>query len=120
MHEFSIVKPIVETALGIARAHGNARVLRVAIDVGAARQVMPELLEFAFMAACKDTLAEGARLDWRSVPLKAECGTCGVTYAPGELDWRCPACAAGGGRMIAGDELVLRTVEIEEASARKG
>lgn len=114
MHELSMVKGILECALKIAREHGDLPVECVNIQVGALRQVEPELLVFAFEAARTDTLAQDAALEWEEIPALVECGNCRHDYTPSEWFWACPKCDTIGGRVLQGDELLVTSVVLCE------
>ncbi|NUM54565.1 MAG: hydrogenase maturation nickel metallochaperone HypA [Candidatus Hydrogenedentes bacterium] len=114
MHELSIVKRILDVALDISKQNGELPVVRVAIDVGALSQVVPEMMSFAFQAISHGTNAEGAEFDWTEVPVEVLCESCETIFRPGEPVWRCPECGAGGGRVVHGNELVLRSVTLRD------
>ena len=67
MHEFSIATELVATVVREAQQHGARRVERLECRCGAMRQVVPAMLIEAFGLAAAGTLAEGARLDIRTV-----------------------------------------------------
>jgi len=112
MHEFSLVQQIIECALQTADDHGSLPIARVCVEIGALQQVVPEALVFAFEAAVKDTPAQGAVLDWKEIPARVVCSTCNACFEPEDLFWTCPQCNSIGGRVIQGDELILKSVEL--------
>ena len=114
MHELSIVKRILEMALEVSRDHGDQPVERVEVQVGVLRQVVPESMLFAFEAACRGTLAEGAVFEWSKVPAEVICERCEAVFHPEFALWVCPACGAGGGRIVAGDELLVSSVTLRD------
>ncbi len=120
MHEFSLVESILTSVFDVARQHGNPPVTRVKLEVGALQQVVPEALEFAFNAAVKGTSAEGAVLDWTEIPARIQCPACHATYEPADVFWVCPNCEAQGGKAIAGDDIVLASVELEDGESGQG
>ena len=114
MHELSLIQNVVEVALDVAHEHGGLPIQRVVLDIGALQQVVPEALEFAFDAATKDTLAEDAVLEWHLLPTRIECSGCGREFEPDDdVFWVCTECDNIGGRVLQGNELVLRSVELE-------
>lgn len=115
MHEFSIVENLLERALAVAAEHGGLPVSCVRLAIGALQQVEPEVLEFAFQAAVPGTPAEHATLEWRVVPARVACASCGTCFEPEDVFWACPTCGAAGGRVLAGDDLVLEAVVLDEA-----
>ena len=111
MHELSIAGAVVDTALRHAE---DRRVLVVNLRVGRLRQVIPDSLAFYFDIVSRDTLVEGARLEQVVVPVRMRCEACAHEWEP-ELMFRCPECS-GAGEVLAGDELEVDSIEVEEDS----
>jgi hydrogenase nickel incorporation protein HypA/HybF len=111
MHELSVASAVVDTVL---RHADDRRVLVVTLKVGQMRQVIPDSLAFYFDIVTRDTLVEGARLEQVVVPARMRCGACAHEWEP-ELMFRCPECS-GTGEVIAGDELEVDSIEVEEDS----
>ena len=120
MHEFSLVQDILTKVLEVSREHGGLRVTRVALEGGALCQVVPDLLHFAFDASVTGTPAEGAALDYTEAPARILCTNCERTFEPEDVFWLCPACGAGGGRVLEGNDLILQSVELEEPEPPEG
>lgn len=114
MHELSIVSRILDIALDVSRQHGERPIERVVVDVGALRQVVPEMMSFAFEAASRGTRAEGAAFEWTEVPAEVVCENCEAAFRPPDFLWVCPECGAGGGKVVRGNELVLRSVTLSD------
>lgn len=114
MHELSIMQSLHERVTEIARAHGARRVTRVALDLGALSNVVPELLREAFLAFREaDPLLVAATLEIRSLPIRVRCRSCLAESAPEGYRIRCAACGGVGVDVIQGEELLLRDVELE-------
>jgi hydrogenase nickel incorporation protein HypA/HybF len=111
MHELSVASAVVDTVL---RHADDRRVLVVTLMVGQMRQVIPDSLAFYFDIVTRDTLVAGARLEQVVVPARMRCGACAHEWEP-ELMFRCPECS-GTGEVIAGDELEVDSIEVEEDS----
>jgi len=109
MHELSIAGAVMDTALRHAE---DRRVLLVTLRVGQLRQVVPDTLAFYFEMVARDTLVEGARLEQVVVPVRMRCEACAHEWEP-ELRFRCPECD-GAGEVLAGDELQVDSIEVEE------
>ena len=109
MHELSIAGAVVDTALRHAE---DRRVLLVTLRVGQLRQVIPDSLAFYFEIVARDTLVEGARLEQIVVPVRMHCDDCAHEWEP-EVMFRCPQCE-GVGQVLAGDELEVDSIEVEE------
>lgn len=113
MHELSIVASLFETLEGKAREHGAHRITAVKLRVGRLSGVVPELLESAFDAYKKGTLAEGVRLEVEVAPYDFTCRTCGGTAFRDEPGFACAACGSKDVELVGGMDLVLEKIEVE-------
>ena len=111
MHELSVASAVVDTALRYAEGR---RLLVVNLRVGELRQVIPDSLAFYWDVVTRETPAEGARLEQVVVPVRMRCEACAHEFEP-ELMFRCPECG-GAGAVLAGDELEVDSIEVEEES----
>jgi hydrogenase nickel incorporation protein HypA/HybF len=126
VHELSIARAVLEIAL---RHASDRPVVRVDLSVGALRQVVPDSLEFCFEIAARETPCEGAALAQTLVPARMRCRACGGEWDPAPApaedasalvaapSFRCPSCRAAGGEVIAGEELVVESIEVEDPEA---
>ena len=115
MHELSIAEAIVRIAGDHARGR---RVTEVDVTVGHLRQVVPSALEFSFELVAAGTVAEGAELVLRHVPIEARCSGCGEQTPQAGFPLACGACGALDIDVVAGDELFVEAVELEEVPDR--
>ncbi|MDH7570367.1 MAG: hydrogenase maturation nickel metallochaperone HypA [Armatimonadota bacterium] len=113
MHEVSLAMEVVRQALEAAANAGASRVTAVQVELGVLRGVDPDAMEMAFTAVAAGTAAEGARLDLREIPARALCRQCGTEYAVAIDHYVCPRCQAADPRLLAGNDVVLRSVECE-------
>jgi hydrogenase nickel incorporation protein HypA/HybF len=113
MHELSIATAIA----GVARRHaGGRRVRRVEVKVGHLRQVVPASLLFNWSLVCKDTHLEGAELALEEVPARGRCRRCGETSELPGFPLACAACGALDVEVVAGEELLVEALEIDDES----
>lgn len=113
MHEFGIVSALFDEIERQAAAAGMAKVSRVEVAVGHLRQVVPEVLRTAWTSVTRQTFAEGAALDIEPIAASARCRHCGVTYEPDLHDFRCAGCGRADAEILAGDEILLKSVSGE-------
>jgi hydrogenase nickel incorporation protein HypA/HybF len=113
MHELSISSAVVDTVVAHA---GGRRVSTVTMTVGGFRQVVPDSLEFYFEIVARGTVCEGARLEQVFVPLRLGCSGCGEEWEPDVPVFRCPACGGSAVDLLAGNELEVESIEVEEES----
>jgi hydrogenase nickel incorporation protein HypA/HybF len=111
MHELAIAESIV--AIADRHARGR-RVTRVEVAVGELRQVVPSALEFAFELVAKETAAEGAELVLDVVPAAGRCGSCDAVSRFDGLPLTCRACGAWDVEVIAGEELRVESLDVEQ------
>jgi hydrogenase nickel incorporation protein HypA/HybF len=117
VHELSIAESVV----AIAERHAaGRRVERVELKVGHLRQVVPSALEFAFELVAKDTLIEGAVLAVEEVPAGGRCRECGAEGDLGAFPFSCPACGGFDVELTRGEELLVDSLELEEALTTNG
>ncbi len=113
MHELSIAQAIVEVADSEARKVGAARVARVVVDVGGLSGIVADSLEFCFPMACKGTLVEGAKLCIEPIEARGWCDTCDQEFAMRDLLDTCSRCGGFANAIRAGQELAVRTIDVE-------
>ena len=123
MHELALSKAIVDTAL---RHCDGRKVTVVRTRVGALRQVVPHTLRFNFQIVTRGTQCEGAMLEFERIAARLRCLDCGSEWDPApppaaqarELvppaSFRCPRCGAGESEVIAGEELEIESIDVEE------
>lgn len=111
MHELAVTQSIVEVCS--ERAMG-ARVLRVTLEIGTLACVMPESLRFCYDVAVEGTPLEGSELEIIRIPARSRCRDCGMEV---EMDDILSSCACGSNDIEppnGGEELRIRSMEVEE------
>jgi hydrogenase nickel incorporation protein HypA/HybF len=112
MHELSVSSAVVDTVL--KHADGR-RVTVVSLRIGHLRQVVPDSLAFYFELVSRETLCEGARLEQEVVAARLRCDGCAREWDPEDAWFACTVCG-GAGEVIAGNELEVESIEVEEAA----
>jgi hydrogenase nickel incorporation protein HypA/HybF len=114
MHELSIASSIADVALRHARGRP---VSRVEVAVGHLRQVVPASLEFAFELVAQGTPLEGAELALHEIPAAGRCAACGAESRLDGFPLNCRACGSGDVEIVAGEELRVESLDVEEEVA---
>ena len=111
MHELSITRNIVAI---VGDAAKGQRVRRVTLEIGKLSGMSSEAIAFCFEAVSRGTMLEGASLAIREVEGRGRCLSCGTEFAMASLF---AACACGSRRLerLQGEELKIKTMELEEA-----
>jgi hydrogenase nickel incorporation protein HypA/HybF len=115
VHELSLCRSIHGI---VARAAGGRPVVRVDLDVGQLRQVVPQTLQHCWGFVTAGGPLEGAELAVASIPGRLECAACGAggEIGPG-LGLRCPACGSSATRVAAGEEFLVRSIDVKDPDA---
>jgi hydrogenase nickel incorporation protein HypA/HybF len=113
MHELAITQSILDLVITHAEREQATRILEVHLIVGELNGVVPESMEFYFEHLSKGTIADGARLVFEMVQVTALCRSCNEQAPLSKNDWKCPFCGALGLKLIAGEELSVRCIEVE-------
>lgn len=117
MHEMGIAMTIVAEVERVLDDFGpHARARSINLQVGRLRAVVPEALEFCFLAASQRSRADGARLIIEQIPVRVRCTRCELEQIVEGLEFFCTACD-GPVELLSGKELLLRTIEVEEPDA---
>jgi hydrogenase nickel incorporation protein HypA/HybF len=117
MHELSIAEAVVDVALRHARGR---RVQKVELKVGHLRQVVPDSLQFAFQLVTDGTALDGAELAIEEVPARGRCRGCGTATTMTAFPLQCSHCGGLDMALLAGDELLVDALELDEEMTTEG
>ncbi|MDR3137095.1 MAG: hydrogenase maturation nickel metallochaperone HypA [Coriobacteriales bacterium] len=114
MHEFSLMAGVLDAVNDTAREHGARQVLVISLVIGEMAEVVPEALEFAFEALSADTISAGAQLMITFVHPRSRCTACGNEFEHDRFHWFCSNCGSLATELLAGRELYLQSIEVED------
>ncbi|MGI6252666.1 MAG: hydrogenase maturation nickel metallochaperone HypA [Aminivibrio sp.] len=112
MHEVSLAESVVNALIEMKEEHRWKSVVEVRLQIGVLRQVFPEIMAFAFETVARGTPLEGARLVMEDVPIAYRCNECGTQWHDDSP--LCPECGSMHKETVAGMELDIKSVEVEE------
>ena len=113
MHELAITQSILDIAQKAAREHGAKQVKSVRIMLGEYSGVVPQCIQYYFDVISKDTLAEGALLDIRRLPVVIRCNSCKQESHIDKRHVACPLCGSTDLKLIQGREFYIESLEVE-------
>lgn len=113
MHELALAQGILEIVRDQAASQRFTRVRAVHLAVGALSNVEPDALLFGFEVAARGTLAEGAALEIERLPGRAFCTACVREVAVERRGDPCPSCAGYQWVVASGDELKVKSLEVD-------
>ncbi len=113
MHELGVTESIAAICLKHAQANGARRVLKVNIKLGELTGIVDHYVSFYWDMVTKDTVAEGAELNFIKIPTVAYCPRCGREFGVEEYDLTCPGCGEADSELVSGREFLVESIEIE-------
>jgi len=114
MHEITLCQNAVEIMEQFARKNNARKITAVWMEIGAFSCVEPEAVQFCLELAWRETLAQGCQLHLDTPAAESWCRTCQQDIAllsPNVLI--CPQCGGRDLRVIAGDGMKIKRIEIE-------
>ncbi|MDD5448041.1 MAG: hydrogenase maturation nickel metallochaperone HypA [Actinomycetota bacterium] len=112
MHELSVVESMVSIVLKHAETNHASRVEKINLVLGEASSVVEEPVRFYFELLSKETIAEGADLNFRKTPFQASCNKCGKEFHIEGIDFSCPSCGSSETTIVSGSEFQVESIEI--------
>lgn len=110
MHELPIAMEIVRQAVEIAGRHQAERIDEIEVQVGLFRLIEPIALRMSFEAASEGTLAQGAQLKVVEEKVVGVCKYCECLFLPEVGNYICPRCGRADARIVAGNDIILRSI----------
>jgi hydrogenase nickel incorporation protein HypA/HybF len=112
VHELSVCQDLLTQVTEIAARRGASVVERITIEVGPLSGVEPALLAAAFEVMRGGGCAARAVLSIESTAVTIACLVCGSSSLTQANRLVCTVCGGFRTRIVAGDELRLRRVEL--------
>lgn len=113
MHELAICQALIDQVTELAQARNATSVSEIYISVGPLSGVESALLQNAFTVAVAGTVADGAELHIDSLPVRVYCKDCDAESEVAANRLLCAQCGTWKTRLVSGDELLLKSVELE-------
>jgi hydrogenase nickel incorporation protein HypA/HybF len=118
VHELSVCQALLAQVVEIATDRGASAVSRITVEVGPLSGVEPALLASAFEIVRAGSCAAGAILLIETTAITISCLICGAESQTAPNRLLCAACGGYRTRVVGGDELRLRGVELRVPEAR--
>ena len=103
---------MLSVVLRHAETNKATEVTAINMVLGDMSTVMEESVRFYFDIIAKDTIAEGAKLNFTRTKLIARCGVCSKEFEVVEFNFRCPECDGTESEIISGREFQVESIEI--------
>ena len=76
MHELSITEHLLEDCIREARAQNAVRIRVIRLCIGQLRGIVPDCIQIYLDMLSEGTIAEGARIESETLPVKVHCLDC--------------------------------------------
>ncbi len=113
MHEASITESMLSLALEKAAEAKAAKITSIKLVVGELSGIVPECVQFYFDAISKNTIANGAKLNFETKPTQIRCRKCETVFTPDNHEWKCPKCKEASVEIASGRECYMESIEVE-------
>jgi hydrogenase nickel incorporation protein HypA/HybF len=114
MHELAVTESLLKTATEYALENNAKKVISLNLLVGVLSGIVDDSVQFYWDMISEDTICSQAKLNIERRPAKFKCQTCQTEYALDDELSPCPSCGSVNIRVIAGDEFLLQSIEIEK------
>lgn len=101
----------------VAQRERANKVTSITLQIGPLSGVEAELLRDAFPIAAAGSVADGAELLIESMPVRVLCSRCGAESEAKVNRLVCGQCGDYRTRVISGEEMLLKSLELERESA---
>ena len=114
MHEMGIANSVLEAVRTEIGRNPGTYACKVGVRIGEMTAIDQDSLRFCFEAMIVDTDLSNLALEIELCPRRHRCTACANEFVVKDYDSRCPQCASLDTACIAGDELELAYLEVEE------
>ena len=119
MHEVGLITEAIKLAESAAREAGASRIQRLTFALAPGGHVTRDSVETLFAALSSGTMAEGAEVELEWAQARRYCLECSETIAGG-TDTRCPMCGHALLTSTEAPELVLTSIDVDQATVLGG
>jgi hydrogenase nickel incorporation protein HypA/HybF len=112
MHEQSIVESLLTLALKNAEAANASQIISIDLVVGDYTGVVEDAVNFYFGFLSKDTIADGAKINYTHVPGQLRCRDCDLIFPLQKREYHCPKCDGKRIEIVGGRELYIGNMEV--------
>ena len=112
VHEYGITASLLSIVEQKAAEAGIEKVETIRIVIGVLTGFAPESIRFYFEPMSRDTVAEGATLEFEELPVRLRCRACGSVFEPEGRTWTCPDCNSSEVDISGGREMYVKEMEV--------
>lgn len=114
MHEMALIQNVIEIVEQEMVRHNVDKLRAIHLACGEMTAVVPEQMKVCFTILTEYTKLAGAKLKLRTVPITYRCRACNHEFKTKGLSFTCPSCNGENPELIAGRELQIECLEVED------
>jgi hydrogenase nickel incorporation protein HypA/HybF len=111
MHELPVAQNILEIVLQNVGDAKNVKIIN--ITIGELSAIIGDSVQFYWDLISKDTVVEGATLNFDLIKTRFFCNNCKQEYEPVAGSFECVHCEGKNVKIIAGKEFQLTSIEVD-------
>lgn len=116
MHELSVCSALIGQVEAVVRQQAASKVAKIVLRIGPLSGVEPDLRRQACPLAAAGTVLAHAELVIETADVIVRCCRCDSQSRVTPNRMLCSACGESRTRVISGDEMTLRTIELENCA----
>lgn len=113
MHEYTVTKNIVDIAVKEATKSNAKKIICINLVIGELSTIIDESVQMYFDFFTEDTIANGAKLNFRKVKAEFECNKCFKKFNMDTFTYECPQCGGLSKPTDIGREFYIESIDIE-------
>jgi hydrogenase nickel incorporation protein HypA/HybF len=114
MRERNAIQSILTQALLQARELHAERIKSLQLAMGEIAELDQNAIQTHWQEISRGTMAERARLHFRSIHAEVQCMACFQKYHPLNGNIHCPYCGSYGAKILSGEEFYLESIELDD------
>ncbi len=115
MHELAVTKSILRLVLNSASEIKASKVQAIYLTIGEMRNLEEDWIQRYFDYISASTIAEGARIKVKKIPVVFRCKHCSQEFKASIDDQEivlCPSCSSEDYSLLSGRELMVENMEV--------
>jgi len=115
MHELPLTQEVVRISCEEAQKAGAQKIKQINVVIGQMSGVVDDSVKFYFGLLTEGTIATGAELIFKHLPMIVRCNECSHEFTPknDSYDWECPKCHKWAVQVIQGKEFFVDSLEVD-------
>jgi hydrogenase nickel incorporation protein HypA/HybF len=114
IHELAVTESVLKIVLKYAEDNQAVRVVSISLQAGELRDLTEEWIQRYFDYLSHGTIAEGARIGLKRIPIEMKCAECARSFGADlqQEEILCPGCGSPKSSLAAGNEFLIESIGV--------